>query len=101
MYEILGLIGFTIVITNGYITEKLRYWVLEKNNFFGTLFSCSMCIGFWVGLLYSIFLREQPIKESLLFGFSISLMAHFTDTILNFLGVADELLWWKKKETSN
>lgn len=42
--------GLTQILCYGKIFNNIR----PKKGFFGELFSCSMCVGFWVGMLLYI-----------------------------------------------
>ena len=44
---ILAAYGLTFILVYGKIFDKIR----PKKGFLGELFSCSMCAGFWVGVL--------------------------------------------------
>lgn len=47
-------LGLTITINHGIILDKIGIRPLwERINFFKELFKCSMCTGFWVGLLFA------------------------------------------------
>tara|TARA_R100000808_G_C2112633_1_gene126257 strand:+ start:732 stop:1028 length:297 start_codon:yes stop_codon:yes gene_type:complete len=51
VWFILTAYGLTQILVYGSIFNKIR----PKNGFFGELFHCPMCLGFWVGiLLYGI-----------------------------------------------
>ena len=47
VYFILIACGMTQIVVYGKIFDKIR----PKKGFLGELFSCSMCAGFWVGVL--------------------------------------------------
>lgn len=57
MFDIIlfGLVtfGITNIIVNGSILYPLRKFIWDKSKFFGALFSCAVCTGFWVGILVS------------------------------------------------
>ena len=46
--------GITISITHGKIFNSFRVWTSQKSTFFGDLFRCPMCLGFWVGIFLSV-----------------------------------------------
>jgi hypothetical protein len=47
--------GITNIIVFGSIFESLRGIIKKINpNFFGVLFSCPMCMSFWVGVFLSL-----------------------------------------------
>jgi len=51
---ILVAFGITISITHGKIFNSFRSWTAKKSTFFGDLFRCPMCLGFWVGVFLSV-----------------------------------------------
>ena len=61
LYFVLASYGLTQILAYGTILAKVR----PTTGFFGELFQCSMCLGFWVGvLLYGIsFYTELFIFE--------------------------------------
>ena len=68
-YFILACFGMTQVIVYGKIFNKIR----PTEGWFGDLFSCTMCTGFWVGLfLWAL----NPFTE--LFTFDLSIVTGFS-----------------------
>ncbi len=51
LYFILASWGLTQILVYGTIFNKIR----PKEGFFGELFKCPMCVGFWVGILHWLF----------------------------------------------
>ncbi len=45
--------GMTTIITLSKLFEPIRVRIKEKNNFFGEMVNCNLCMGFWVGLILS------------------------------------------------
>ncbi|MCP4341222.1 MAG: DUF1360 domain-containing protein [Desulfobulbaceae bacterium] len=45
-------ISFTV--SEAKLFSKLRGWAHEKSPFFGELFSCGYCFGFWVALALTV-----------------------------------------------
>lgn len=43
----------TNIITQSEIFRPLRDWCDKVSHFLGSLFSCPMCMGFWVGVFWS------------------------------------------------
>jgi len=81
---ILPTIGATIIITQSYIFKGFRNFLSKKSKKLGKLFSCPMCMGFWVGnifFLVKILLSIGnfiPIDfyNSFLFGCETSLLSY-------------------------
>tara|TARA_Y100000592_G_C5482355_1_gene326433 strand:- start:3284 stop:3610 length:327 start_codon:yes stop_codon:yes gene_type:complete len=59
-------IGLANILKYGSILKPLR-GLLFKISFFKEMFSCSMCLGFWSGLIISIIVYRLGISESALF----------------------------------
>jgi hypothetical protein len=82
-YEIVGLIGATLIFTSGYIFDELRTFAANLNRHLGVFVVCSMCIGFWTGFSYCLLFREELLlKDKILFGFCISIFSYVTDVIV-------------------
>jgi hypothetical protein len=43
--------SITSIFVNGSIFDRFRTYLIVKHPFLGKLFSCTMCLGFWVGLV--------------------------------------------------
>jgi len=100
-YEIVGLIGATLIFTSGYIFDELRGIAAKINRHFGIFVACSMCIGFWAGFLYCWKFREElPLIDKILFSCSISVLAYITDVIVIFIERATGALLQKTADRS-
>lgn len=85
-YEIIGMIGATLIFTTSYVFDEIRHIAAKINKHLGILVACSMCIGFWVGFIFCcLFKKHLPIIERFLIGCSISILAYVTDTIIILL----------------
>ena len=69
LFFILSCYGLTQILCYGKILDKWR----PKHGKWGELFSCSMCMGFWVGLFLG---GIDPFTQL------FSLSANFVDTFL-------------------
>lgn len=94
MIEYLGLIALTTIFVRGFITEKFRLWLLTKNELLGRMINCAMCVGFWTGLIYSLFFFS--IRNSILNAAIVSIGSCFIDQLLENLKVKNELLRGQK-----
>lgn len=92
-WEVVGLIGVTLVLSAGRILEPLREWLLafEKpyNPFrlVGELLRCSMCCGAWVGILWGILVKQWPWHVALIFGGCISIASLVVDELVGILSL--------------
>lgn len=58
-FYILLIYGHTTIITQSEIFEPIRNWADKVSHFLGSLFSCPMCMGFWVGVFWSV-MNQSP-----------------------------------------
>jgi hypothetical protein len=61
---LLACYGITLIITQSKIFKPFRDFLKLRSNFMYYLFSCMMCLGFWVGL--SIFLLDSFITYGII-----------------------------------
>ena len=72
---IFGCAGLTTILVSSDIFEPIRSFVSERSTFLGKMVNCSMCLGFWVGLVASFYSDINPLwgaSISSLFSWSIS-----------------------------
>jgi hypothetical protein len=94
--------GTTNIVTNGRIFEPLRFFLKQGYGF--KMLYCSMCVGFWVGLMVSLLSQQFNFVENRwINNFSCGVISSGTSYILCVL-FGDEGLRWKtsgqKKEHS-
>lgn len=58
---VLGCSGITIIIVMSYVLEPVREFLSKKSRHIKKLLSCTMCTGFWVGAIASIWFSINPI----------------------------------------
>lgn len=97
---ILGLIGIVLILTKSYIFEYFRDLVELKNKHLGVFVRCSMCVGFWIGLFYSLLKNQFTINyiDHLLYAAMISLLSYVVDVILTFLEIKTNVLLFQKND---
>ena len=76
-------VGITNLIVNATILDYPRNFIVERSNFFGTLVTCMMCSGFWVGIILGLF-TGTPI---VLLGAAISLLSYTFGILIDYLQV--------------
>ncbi len=75
---ILATIGLTFIITQSYLFKNFREWISIKSDFFGKLFKCSACFGFWSGVF---------VKTSLIFYYhNINYLDSLIILLYGFIG---------------
>ena len=70
-----GCAGLTVIIVSSSILEPVRSFITSKSDYVGNLINCTMCTGFWVGLIASCYSDINPIwgaSISSLFSWGIS-----------------------------
>lgn len=82
---ILSTIGLTFIVTQSYIFKPLREKITKINKYLGKLLHCTMCFGFWSGLIIKTLLliyNQQFIISSLIiiliYGFISSFTCYLT-----------------------
>lgn len=89
-WEVVGLIGATLVVSTGKIFAPLRDWLTGFDNelnpllWIGNMLSCSMCSGVWVGFGWGM-LKGFQWWQSLILGGVLSLLSLVTDELLTLL----------------
>ena len=81
MEHLLGLAGVTLIFTSASIFKPLRN-LLKKWPPVYNYITCSMCIGFPIGLLYSFLILKKAVFPSILLGGSVSLISYFLDQLI-------------------
>lgn len=78
----LGLIGATIVFCRGTIFAPIRVW-------WPAFLQCPLCIGVWVGLSYSLYVRGlidvKSVVTHIMLGASVGLLSYLTYLVIEFL----------------
>ena len=101
-YEIVGLIGATLIFTSGYIFDSLRAVAARTNRHLGMFIACSMCIGFWTGFIYCLAFREELLlKDKILFGCCISIFSYVIDAVVILIERATGVLLQKSTNKSD
>lgn len=93
----LSCLGLTFILKYGTILLWFRTF-LCKLKFFDELFKCSLCLGFWVGLVHMVFFYYVEWNNIyLLLPFMSSGFCWLFDSLVSYLQTA-ELLMDKKLE---
>ena len=73
-------VGLTNILKYGSILKTPRNAIIEKNPFIKELFSCSMCLGFWSGILIGLIgYFYLNINSSILLPLASSVFSQFFD----------------------
>ena len=80
IFQIFVLFGTCSILKYGKILNPIRDF-LTKKQFFKDLFTCSMCLGFWVGLFWGMF-WVRPFYE---WAFFSSAVCWIMDYLVEYL----------------
>ncbi len=89
-------LGLCYIIKYSSLLTSTRKLLSDKFNFFSELFECSMCLGFWCGVVLIPFLWDYNDLEevSLLYPFASSsfcwTMDILLDTMISIITLAKE-----------
>ena len=75
---VLGCSGITIIIVMSYVLEPVRELLSKRSDHIRKLLSCTMCTGFWVGLIVSLWMDINPV----LAGAMTSMISWATSSIV-------------------
>lgn len=71
--------GACNIMVHGSIFESWRvFWLTHNPNFMGKLFTCMMCLPFWVGAFYSYFVYSITAMNHIANGY----IGNFADACL-------------------
>ena len=90
IYFVLAAYGLTQILVYGSIFDKVR----PTTGWFGALFSCPMCVGFWVGVLLfgingwtELFTYEYNLVNLLILGWLSSGTSYVFNMVFSDKGV--------------
>jgi hypothetical protein len=82
------------ILRYGSIFNSPRTYLCDKSKILNKLFNCSLCLGFWCGLIVGFF-NYFYIQESLvyiLFPFASSACCWFFDSLLDLIQLSCNFL---------
>lgn len=85
---ILGCTGITIIMVLSHLLEPVREFISSKSNILNKLINCTMCTGFWVGAVCSIWFDINTVFAaaiSALLSWSISSVVETFNTVSLYL----------------
>jgi hypothetical protein len=89
-FWIVGCVGMVLIVTTGKIFFPLRIYLrgfsVAYNPFriLGDLISCPMCLGWWVGFLWTLLFDGFAVYECFLWGGIVSMFCYVSDELLLF-----------------
>jgi hypothetical protein len=88
-FFIMTCVGTTCIITSSSIFKPFRDFVEKRSEFLGEMTSCSMCMGFWVGVVISSISFRYPCIYA---GAISSLFAYFAASFIDLLHNASYMI---------
>lgn len=76
-------VGITNIVVNATVLDNPRAFIIKHSWFFGTLISCMMCAGFWIGFILGIHSGLNPIYM----GGTVSLLSYILGNLMEYLEV--------------
>ncbi len=84
MYYLIVSLGLMFILKYGSILKNLRDFLSSKSDKFKELFSCSLCLGFWTGvLIVPLIFNESSISELIAFPFVSAAFCNIVDMLLD------------------
>lgn len=80
--------GLVWILKDSYILRAPRDFLKSKSVYLQELFSCSLCLGFWVGFMistYSIFSSGKASLDFIILPFASSAFCWFFDSLLDLI----------------
>jgi hypothetical protein len=84
----LGCTGITVIIVLSHLFEPIREFLSNKSDFLSKLINCTMCTGFWVGAVCSIWFNVNIVlaaATSALLSWSVASVVDTFNTISLYL----------------
>jgi hypothetical protein len=93
-YYLVSCIGLTFLLKYAKILKHYRDHWTSKDEFFKDLFGCSLCLGFWVGMIHIPFISlcQGTDLKLLLLPTVSSAIAWFADSTLQMIQAAELLM---------
>ncbi len=79
IFQTFTLIGCCLILKYGKILNPIRDFLIKRSDFLKELFSCCMCLGFWVGIVWGYFFSGFDVFKIVAWGFYSSAVCWFAD----------------------
>ncbi len=87
----LGTTGFTIIIVASYLFEPIREYLSSKSSYVEKLINCTMCSGFWVVLIASLFYDVNHLWAATITSLSSWSIHSFVSAAISIESYFDEV----------
>lgn len=97
----IGCLGIVWIIKDSYILMAPRNYLKSKSNLLKELLSCSLCLGFWFGLLFAFidYTSNADIINLICTPFAVSGFCWFMDSLLDL--IQEVTVSFKNKRENN
>ena len=88
LIKFLACMGIVWIIKDSYLLYSPREYLKSKSQYLNKLLSCSMCLGFWFGVLLSFLIYLDSLFFSLnllYYPFAVSAFCWFFDSVLDLV----------------
>jgi hypothetical protein len=86
MYYLVASLGLMFILKYGSILKNLRDFLSSKSEKFKELFTCSLCLGFWTGvLIVPLIYDESSLPELIAFPLVSAAFCNIVDMLLDKL----------------
>lgn len=88
--ELIASLGLMWILKHGSIFNKPRSFVTKRSKILKELFNCSLCLGFWSGVVIAFFSYKYIAPEPILFifPFASSALSWLLDSLLDLIQLA-------------
>ncbi len=86
IYNLLASLGLMFILKYGSILGFLRNFLYDQSDVFKELFSCSLCLGFWTGLIVGVISVDTLCRsEYVLLPFASAAFCNIVDMLIDKL----------------
>jgi len=85
--NLIASVGLMWALKHGSILNKPRLFLISRSNILKELFNCSLCLGFWSGIIIAFFSYKYIAPDPILFifPFASSALSWFSDSLLDLI----------------
>jgi hypothetical protein len=97
LVSVMASVGLTLIITESFILESLRGYILKASEKAGYLVACPMCMGVWIGGLVATAYNLDVFMLAML----TSLCSFMLMSIINTMNYLSDFLFSKTEEVDS
>ena len=96
--QLIAGVGATSIIIYGSIFNRPRGWLKSKHDILKDFLSCSMCVGFWVGLAIS-YHTNTTVQQHIIVALACSASSWLYDSVVGASQAREVFLTNKLNQT--